>query len=79
MNNNMTLPDLLNKLRGYNPEEVGIVKRAYEYADTLYKWQMRQSGEPYISYLINDKFKNYTCNPKKYSSKFIYNSLWNRW
>ena len=53
MNNSITLQDLLNKLREYNPEEVEIVKRAYEYADTLHKGQMRQSGEPYISHLLN--------------------------
>ncbi len=53
MNNSITLQDLLNKLREYNPEEVEIVKRAYEYADTLHKGQMRQSGEPYISHPLN--------------------------
>ncbi len=53
MNNSITLQDLLNKLREYNPEEVEIVKRTYEYADTLHKGQMRQSGEPYISHPLN--------------------------
>ena len=53
MNNSITLQDLLNKLREYNPEEVEIVKRAYEYADILHKGQMRQSGEPYISHPLN--------------------------
>ena len=53
MSNSITLQDLLNKLREYNPEEVEIVKRAYEYADTLHKGQMRQSGEPYISHPLN--------------------------
>ena len=53
MDNSITLQDLLNKLREYNPEEVEIVKRAYEYADTLHKGQMRQSGEPYISHPLN--------------------------
>ena len=53
MNNSITLQDLLNKLREYNPEEVEIVKRAYEYADTLHNGQMRQSGEPYISHPLN--------------------------
>ena len=47
------LQDLLEKLKEYNPEEVEIVKRAYEYADTLHKGQMRQSGEPYISHPLN--------------------------
>ena len=53
MDNSITLQDLLNKLREYNPEEVEIVKRAYEYADTLHKGQMRQSGESYISHPLN--------------------------
>lgn len=53
MDNSITLQDLLNKLREYNPEEVEIVKRAYEYANTLHKGQMRQSGEPYISHPLN--------------------------
>lgn len=53
MDNSITLQDLLNKLREYNPEEVEIVKRAYEYADILHKGQMRQSGEPYISHPLN--------------------------
>ena len=51
--NNIMLQDLLNKLEEYNPEEVEIVKKAYEYADTLHKGQMRQSGEPYISHPLN--------------------------
>lgn len=51
--NNITLQDLLDKLEEYNPEEVEIVKRAYEYADTLHQGQMRQSGESYISHPLN--------------------------
>ena len=51
--NNVNLNDLLNKLIEYNPEEVKIVKRAYDYADDLHKGQMRQSGEPYISHPLN--------------------------
>lgn len=51
--NNITLQDLLDKLKEYNPEEVEIVKKAYEYADTLHQGQMRQSGEPYISHPLN--------------------------
>ncbi len=49
----ITLEDLLNKIREYNPEEVSLVKRAYEYADLLHSGQMRQSGEPYISHPLN--------------------------
>ena len=34
--NNITLQDLLDKLREYNPCEVEIVKRAFDYADNLH-------------------------------------------
>lgn len=45
--NNITLQDLLNKLNEYNPNEIEIVKKAYEYAANLHSGQTRQSGEPY--------------------------------
>ena len=51
--NNITLQDLLNKLKEYNPSEVEIVKRAYDYADNLHAGQMRQSGEAYITHPLN--------------------------
>ena len=51
--NNITLQNLLDKFEEYNPEEVEIVKKAYEYADALHKGQMRQSGEPYIIHPLN--------------------------
>ena len=50
---NIVLNDLIEILEEYNPEEVEIVKRAYEYADDLHKGQFRQSGEPYISHPLN--------------------------
>ena len=49
----MTLEMLLDKVKEYNPEEVEIVKRAYEYARELHKGQTRQSGEPYIIHPLN--------------------------
>lgn len=45
---NLTIDDLLNVVRSYNPEGVDKVKRAYDYANYLHRGQMRQSGEPYI-------------------------------
>ena len=51
--NNITLQDLLEKLKEYNPDEREIVKKAYNYADNLHSGQMRQSGEPYISHPLN--------------------------
>ena len=51
--NNITLQDLLKKLEEYNPDEIEIVKKAYEYADMLHTGQTRQSGEPYIIHPLN--------------------------
>ena len=51
--NNITLHDLIEKLKEYNPEEIDIVRRAYEYANNLHVGQTRQSGEPYISHPLN--------------------------
>ena len=50
---NIVLDDLIAILKEYNPEEVEIVKRAYEYAEDLHNGQYRQSGEPYISHPLN--------------------------
>lgn len=49
----MTIDTLLEVIKDYNPDEVDIIKRAYEYADELHKGQYRQSGEPYISHPLN--------------------------
>ena len=51
--NNLTLQDLVDKLKKYIPEEIEIVKRAYNYADNLHLGQVRQSGEPYIIHPLN--------------------------
>ena len=51
--NNITLQDLINLLEEYNPEEIGFVKKAYEYAEDLHSGQFRQSGEPYITHPLN--------------------------
>ena len=49
----MTIDDLLKLIKDYNPDEVEIVKRAYEYANEMHKGQYRQSGEPYINHPLN--------------------------
>ena len=51
--NNITLQDLLNKVKEYSPDQVACVKEAYEYANILHSGQTRQSGEPYISHPLN--------------------------
>lgn len=50
---NITIDDLLNHVKTYNPEEVEIIKKAYNYADYLHEGQKRQSGEPYITHPLN--------------------------
>ena len=49
----MTIDDLLEIVENYNPDEVEIIRRAYEYANELHKGQYRQSGEPYIIHPLN--------------------------
>lgn len=50
---NITIDDLLNHVKTYNPEEIKIIKKAYDYADYLHEGQTRQSGEPYITHPLN--------------------------
>ena len=50
---NITIDDLLNHVKIYNPEELEIIKKAYDYADYLHEGQKRQSGEPYITHPLN--------------------------
>ena len=49
----MTIDNLLEVVKNYNPEEVDIITKAYEYASELHKGQYRQSGEPYIIHPLN--------------------------
>ena len=51
--NKLTIDDLLNLVKSYNPDEVEIIKRAYYYADNFHSGQKRQSGEPYIIHPLN--------------------------
>ena len=51
--NKLTVEDLLNLVKSYNPDEVENIKRAYYYADNLHSGQKRQSGEPYITHPLN--------------------------
>ena len=50
---NIVLDDLLNNIKSYNPDSLDIIKKAYDYADSMHKGQVRQSGEPYISHPLN--------------------------
>ena len=51
--NNLTLEDLLTKIREYCAGGEDIVRKAYEYAESLHSGQFRQSGEPYIIHPLN--------------------------
>lgn len=51
--NNITVKDLIDKLKEYNSDAISDVKNAYDYANYLHNGQIRQSGEPYISHPLN--------------------------
>ena len=46
----VSLNDLLELIKEYNPDALEIVKKAYDYANTLHDGQFRQSGEEYITH-----------------------------
>ena len=50
---NITIDDLIEVIKNYNPDEVDIIRKAYDYANLLHDGQMRQSGEPYIIHPLN--------------------------
>lgn len=49
----MIKEDLLKKVKDYNPNELEIVRKTYDYANNLHSRQKRQSGEPYIIHPLN--------------------------
>ena len=51
--NTLTIDNLLEVVKDYNPEEEGIIRKAYNYAENLHSGQKRQSGEPYIIHPLN--------------------------
>ena len=50
---NIVFEDLIKKIKDYNPDEVDIITKAYNYAEDLHEGQFRQSGEPYIIHPLN--------------------------
>lgn len=52
----MTIEKLLELVKTYNIEEIGYIKKAYDYASELHNGQFRQSGEPYITHPLNVAF-----------------------
>lgn len=51
--NKITLEQLLEVIKSYNPDELKKVEKAYQYAELLHQGQTRQSGEPYIIHPLN--------------------------
>ena len=49
----MNIDVLLELVKLYNKEEIGMIKKAYEYANQMHSGQLRQSGEPYIIHPLN--------------------------
>ena len=49
----MNVDVLLELVKMYNKEEVGMIRKAYEYANEMHSGQTRQSGEPYIIHPLN--------------------------
>lgn len=49
----MNIDVLLELVKMYNKEEVGMIRKAYEYANEMHSGQTRQSGEPYIIHPLN--------------------------
>ena len=58
----ITIDDLLKNVSSYNPDilDLGVIRKAYQYADMLHDGQYRQSGEKYImhpltvAYILSD-------------------------
>jgi len=46
----ITIENLLNKIREYNSNDLSCINKAYEFAKTLHDGQFRESGEPYITH-----------------------------
>lgn len=51
--NNLMLQDLLHLVDGYDNEKKEVIKKAYQYAESLHEGQRRQSGEAYITHPLN--------------------------
>lgn len=53
----MTIDDLLQKIKSYNPNaDLDLIRLAYEYAEKAHGSQKRLSGKPYIQHPLNTAF-----------------------
>ena len=51
--NNITIDDLITRIKTYNVDGIEKVLKVYHYAEKLHDGQIRQSGEAYISHPLN--------------------------
>ena len=49
----MDIEVLIGKVKEYDINNIDIIRKAYEYAESLHSGQFRQSGEPYIIHPLN--------------------------
>ncbi|MBL9021279.1 MAG: bifunctional (p)ppGpp synthetase/guanosine-3',5'-bis(diphosphate) 3'-pyrophosphohydrolase [Myxococcales bacterium] len=50
----ISLPELVGRVRTYHPNaDVGLIERAYEFADKAHVGQTRKSGDPYFVHPLN--------------------------
>ncbi len=49
----ITIEEVIEEIKKYNPEEIERVKKAYEVASYAHRNQKRESGEPYIIHPLN--------------------------
>jgi guanosine-3',5'-bis(diphosphate) 3'-pyrophosphohydrolase len=50
----MTLTDLVDRVRQYNPSaSTDVIERAYEFSAEVHKGQRRKSGEPYLTHPLH--------------------------
>jgi GTP pyrophosphokinase len=50
----ISLPELVGRVRSYHPNaDVGLIERAYEFADRAHVGQRRKSGDPYFVHPLN--------------------------
>ena len=47
------ISDLIEMVKTYNPNEIEIINKAYDFAEQLHRGQTRQSSEPYIIHPLN--------------------------
>ncbi len=51
--NKVSIEDLIELIKKYDPEGVDIIRRTYDFASELHKGQKRQSGDDYITHPLN--------------------------